>query len=338
VKRLGIVCCWLCWLVVRQGALAQELPPAGDPPRRGEVEYRPPPDEGGVPEMFRLPAHRFAYQQTRLETAARRIEIFEVTFPSPVHTPYENNNTVYTEYFRPLGEGPYPGVIVLHILGGDFDLSRFCCRTFAHHGICALFVKMPYYGPRRAEGAGPQMISMDPESTVANMRQAILDIRRATAWLAAQGEVDAQRLGVFGISLGGITGSLAAAMEPRLQNVCLLLAGGDIGRVAHHAPEMAPLRARWLAAGYTPQRLVEVLRPIDPVTYGANVRGRRIVMFNARYDEVIPSACSEALWESLGRPEIVWFDCGHYSAARFFLDVLAHSTRFFQEAGLRSPP
>jgi dienelactone hydrolase len=302
------------------------------------VEYRPPQDEAGIPDMFRLEPHRFAYQQTRLETAARRIEIFEVTFPSPVQTPHENNNTVHAEYFRPVGEGPYPAVVVLHILGGDFDLSRICCRTFAHHGICALFVKMPYYGPRRPAGAGPRMISMDPEATVANMRQAILDIRRATAWLAAQGEVDAQRLGVFGISLGGITGGLAAAMEPRLQNVCLLLAGGDIGRVAWNAPEMAPLRARWLAAGYTPERLVEVLRPIDPATYGVNVRGRRILMLNARYDEVIPPVCSEALWESFGRPEIVWFDCGHYTSARFFLDVLALSTRFFQGTASGSEP
>ena len=49
------------------------------------------------------------------------------------------------------------------------------------------------------------MVSLDPNETVRGMTQAILDIRRGTAWLASQEEVDADQLGIMGISLGGIT-------------------------------------------------------------------------------------------------------------------------------------
>jgi hypothetical protein len=52
-------------------------------------------------------------------------------------------------------------------------------------------------------------------------------------------------------------------------------------------------------------------------------------MMNARQDEVIPLACTEALWESFGKPPIVWMEAGHYSAARFILDGLSRTTLFF---------
>ncbi len=54
------------------------------------------------------------------------------------------------------------------------------------------------------------MINDDPKETVANMRQGILDIRRGAAWLAGQEDVDKNQLGIFGISLGGITSAWLA--------------------------------------------------------------------------------------------------------------------------------
>jgi dienelactone hydrolase len=301
--------------------------------RTGDVSFEPAANEAQLPARFRLEAHRFDFRQTALESAATKIELFEVTFPSPVVTPHKNNNTVYCEYFRPKAEGKHPAVVVLHILGGDFPLSRLFCRTLAHHGVAALFVKMPYYGPRRVPDVPARMVSLDPTETVNGMTQGVLDIRRARAWLAAQEEVDAEQLGIFGISLGGITSALAASAEPRFTKVCMLLAGGDIARVGWSAPELKKVREHWLAEGKTYDVFVEIMRQIDPVTYAEQVRGRKMLMLNARYDEVIPRECTESLWHALGEPEIVWWDAGHYSAARFMLDGLARVTEFFQPGG-----
>lgn len=306
---------------------------AADEVRRGEAEYEPSADESNVPETFRLPAHVFSFEQRPTPTISKAIRIYEVTFPSPVETPHEANNTVHCEYFRPAvdpsPDHKYPAVVVLHILGGDFDLSRLFCRALAQKGVCALFVKMPYYGPRRDPAANVRMISPDPHQTVKGMTQAVLDIRRAGAWLRAQDEIDGRRLGIFGISLGGITGALVATAEPRFHNVFLLLAGGDIGLASWDSRETAEVRRFWEAKGGTKESLVDVLRPIDPVTYGHGARGKRIGMINARFDEVIPPACTTALWKSFGEPEIEWLDCGHYSAARFMLYALSRVTAFF---------
>src|SRR5690606_30762450 len=160
----------------------------------------------------------------------------------------------HCEYFQPRtvsGSAGAPAVVVLHILGGDFPLARLFCIGLAQRGCGALFLKMPYYGPRRSAESPRRMVSDDARQTVEGMTQAILDIRRATAWLAARSEVDSDRLGIFGISLGAITGALAATAEPRLENVCLLLAGGDLGAVGWQSPELARTREQWLNQGGT---------------------------------------------------------------------------------------
>ena len=335
--RLHLLLCAfvpLCASLLR----AEDRPP---PVRiQGEVKYLPPQSEDGIPDRFKLTAHSFTYEGVQLPLDSKTIEIWDVTFPSPVKTASELNNTVYCEYFRPKGLEPgkkAPGVIVLHILGGDFQLSRLFCNNLAQRGVAALFLKMPYYGPRRDPNSPRRMISPDPRETVEGMTQAILDIRRGAAWLAAREEVNGEQLGIFGISLGGITGALAATAEPRLKNVCLLLAGGDLGKVVIESKEIEKFRREF---GKLPSKeeFLTVLHDIDPVVYGNNVKGRRILMMNAKEDEVIPKACTESLWNAFGQPEIHWYNGGHYSVAWHLLDALDKTGDFFVAAGEEKKP
>ncbi|MEX0678290.1 MAG: alpha/beta hydrolase family protein [Pirellulales bacterium] len=310
---------------------------AADPSAKaGVVEFVPVGDESALPEQFRLKRHTFRYQQRPLPTLGKVMTVSKVTFPSPVVTPHPNNNTVHCEYFCPTAAGPKPGVVVLHILGGDFDLARLFCRAMATRGVAALFLKMPYYGERRQEGSPARMVSMDPYETARGMTQAALDIRQAAGWLAAQQEIDDKQIGVLGISLGGITAALAAGIEPRLTKACLILAGGDMGEVAWQSTEMTELREHWTAAGHTKEELFEVLRPVDPVTYARPVPGRKILMLNASRDEVVPPACTRALWRAFGEPEIVWWDAGHFTAVRYLFSGAARAVEFFQPEGSRA--
>ena len=319
-------------------ALIGSVCAAVPPPRAGEVRFELTDREPAVAEMFRLDPHTFTFDQEFRKTSSTAMEISFVTFPSPLETPHPENNTVHCEYFRPLAEGKRPAVIVLHILGGDFELSRVFCRQLAQNGVAALFLKLPYYGPRRPPNSPARMISDDPERTVTSMRQAVLDIRRGAAWLCAQEEIDSSQLGIFGISLGGITGALASTAEPRLQKICLMLAGGDMGEIAWKSSEVKHIREQWIARGATKEHFLEVLRKVDPVTYGENVRGRKILMINATNDEVIPKECAEALWRAFGKPEIVWLETGHVTAVRFILDGLGRVARFFQPEAAPAEP
>ena len=338
---VGLSLLAIAWLFVPISSATERVSP-----RTGQVEFHVGPDEEGVPERFRLPPHKFTFEEVPLRTSSRAIRLSKVTFPSPVVTPHANNNTVHCEYFVPRENDSAatgsrentaqanatrrPAVIVLHILGGDFDLSRLFCRALASRGVAALFLKLPYYGERRQPGEPARMVSVDVEETVRGMTQAVLDCRQAAAWLAAQDDVDAEQLGIMGISLGGITSALAAGIEPRFSKVCLILAGGDMGEVAWTSEELAPLRKAWLAAGRSKEELFAAFRPIDPITYARPMPGRRILMLNARNDKVVPPACSEALWKALGEPRIIWWDAGHYSAMRYIFDGVSLAVDFFQ--------
>ena len=320
---------WLVLLVLPTFADSPVSSGKGDDVRTGRVHFRPPDRASSVPEPFRLAAHTFSCEQQPLGAVSDKVSLYRITFPSPVETSYAANNTVHCEYFQPTGEGKMPAVVVLHILGGDFPLSRLFCSALSHHGVAALFLKMPYYGPRRDSSVSRRMISPNPQHTVEGMTQAILDIRRATALLAERAEINAQQLGVFGISLGGITAGLAAGAEPRLQSVCMVLAGGDIAKIVWDSPRLVRLRREQTQAGVSRGQFYELLAQVDPVRYAENVHGRGILMLNAKDDEVIPRSCTESLWLALNKPEIVWYEGGHYSASRNLFDVLSRVTRFF---------
>jgi dienelactone hydrolase len=303
---------------------------------RGEAEFRPTADEPRVPERFRLPASVFPYEtEPLLETS--RYSVVSVRFPSPIVTPDVENNTVHAEYFLPkaLGRGPLnlkrPAVVVLHILGADFALSRYMAARLADRGVCALFVKLPYYGERRPGGKGEakRFLSTDVDRTILAMRQGICDVRRASAWLASRSEVDPDRIGVAGISLGGIVSSVAVAIDPALKRGAFLLTGGDLARILWEMPEGARYRAAWIASGRTFDDLKALTSPFDPLNYAGRLAGKQVIMMAGNVDEVVPPDTTRALWNAAGRPPITWYDCGHYTAVGYLLPAIRHAVDFF---------
>jgi hypothetical protein len=103
-----------------------------------------------------------------------------------------------------------------------------------------------------------------------------------------------------------------------------------MGEVAWTSAEMAPLRKQWAEQGGTKESLFAILKPVDPVTYAMPVPGRKILMLNASHDEVVPPACTEALWHAFGEPEIVWWNAGHYTAVRYIFSGMARTVGFFE--------
>lgn len=321
----------IAWLILMADVAAAEEPQFADVPEVSSVEFVPAKNEETVPEHFRLKPHRFdADAELRRESTAWRT--ITVTFPSPVETAVPENNTVHGEYFQPAGEGPFPGVVVLHILGGEFPLSQTVASSLARAKVAALFIKMPYYGERRSKESPRRMISRNPRETAEGMTQAVLDIRRAGAWLAARPEVDRQRLGVTGISLGGIMSALSAAGEPRFRKVAIYLGGGKLGEnlwsMEHRDAEA--FRAEWIKAGESRESFLKLLEPVDPATHGRLLKDRDVLMVNAKNDEIIPTAATMALWESIGtRPELVWLDAGHITAAAYLPGEMVRLQKFF---------
>ena len=177
------------------------------------------------------------------------VGVFRLKFPSPVVTPLQENNTVHAEYYRPHGEGPFPGVIVLDILGGNETVSRTIALHLAQHKIASLFVYMPYYGPRRTPGSSVRLLMPDIDHSLAAVRQTVLDLRVATAWLESRPELDKKRLGILGTSLGSFMATLTAEMEPKLGRVGVLLGGGGLVDAYYDNPKGKTIRQLYEALG-----------------------------------------------------------------------------------------
>jgi cephalosporin-C deacetylase-like acetyl esterase len=305
---------------------------AVSPPERGQVRFQPGPLEPSVPARFRLEPDVYTYE-LKLVFTESRYTVSKLTFPSPVQTRDVENNTVHAEYFAPLGQqGKRPAVIVLHILGADFPLSRYMAARLADRGVAALFVKLPYYGERRPAQGAPstkRFLSSDIERTVTAMRQGVCDVRRAAGWLASRKDIDPDRLGVTGISLGGIVSSLAASVDPAIREGVFLLAGADLSRILWTMPEGAAFRKWWLESGRTLADLKALTDPFDPMFYAHRLAGKRVLIIAGNVDEVVPPACTMVLWNSAGRPPIRWYNCGHYSAVGYLLPGIRQTVDFF---------
>jgi dienelactone hydrolase len=297
---------------------------------KGEATFEPSLAESKVPELFRLPKATFGFELENVRDTPG-YSVAKLRFPSPIETPDPLNNTVHAEYFQPKGAGRRPAVVVLHILGADFALSRYYAARLADKGVAALFMKLPYYGERRPAGGKERFLSTDIGRSTLSMRQGVLDVRRAATWLATRPEVDPGKLGVTGISLGGITSALAAAVDPAIGRGAFLLAGGGLDQILWEMdePEARHYRQQWLASGRSKADLKALTQPLDPLTYADRLVGKRILLMAANVDEVVPASSARALWEASGKPPIRWFDCGHYSAAGYLLPGIREAVDFF---------
>ncbi len=265
----------------------------------------------------------FSYEVVGRE-AGSGYHILQLRFPSPVESALPQNNTVPAWLFLPdepgLTGNKRPAVICLPILNGDEDLSRAVCSVLVQRGVPALMFTLPYY-KERGGAAGPRVLEKNLPLFLSGLEQTMADIRRATDLLASRPEVDAQRLGVTGISLGGILAGTAGGMDPRLQRVGMLLAGGDLPVIIGHARETRALNALRQRLSSTDRARVDAqLQALDPLTLAPALRERaaagRVLMINAAQDEVIPPECTKKLAAALGLTDrVVWFEgLGHYTA------------------------
>lgn len=322
--QLGII---LAWIIAAEPTSTGNARAAANVPmlEKGTVRFELRGNQKNVPERYRLEPHSFPFEMSFLKTVPKtEVDVYQVTFPSAVVSDCAENNTVYAEYYRPRGPGPFPCVIVLDITGGDQSLSRTIATVLAQNRIGGLFVQMAYYGPRRPVGSSLRLLSPNYPHTMAAVRQTVLDLRRAAAWMEARPEVDPKRLGILGTSLGSFMAALTAEMESRLGRVVVLLGGGGLVEAYYDHPEATLVRDAWEAMGGTKQKLIDLIAPADPITCAANLRERQLLIIAGKRDEIVPPEAAIRLWKASGEQKIVWYDCTHYGAALYFIPAMTH--------------
>ncbi len=322
---------WAAALLLYFAPFFQGQPPAEMKVEKGTVQFVPLDDQKNIPERYRLDKHSFEYEmELKQDLPVTGVEVFHVRFPSPVNSPDPENNTVHAEYYRPKKPGPFPCVVVLDITGGDQKLSRIIAQHLAQNGIGGLFVQMAYYGPRRPPGSNKRLLSYDLVHTFEAIRQTVLDLRRAAAWMESRPEIDKKNLGIMGTSLGSFMAALSAEMEPRYGKVAVLLGGGGFVDGFYNHPQAATYVKVFEALGGSKEMAAKLIAPVDPLTLAGNLKDRKLLIIAAKNDEIVPPRMAENLWNASGRQRIIWLNAGHFSAVLYLMTGLTQVVEHFK--------
>ena len=125
--------------------------------------------------------------------------------------------------------GPIPGILYNHAHGGAYDLGKEeltagraalqappYARALTQQGYCALCIDHWLFGERRGRTESELFKQMLWEGRVL-WGMMVYDSLRALDYLASRPEVDAERLGTAGISMGSTMAWWAAALDTRIK-------------------------------------------------------------------------------------------------------------------------
>ena len=137
---------------------------------------------------------------------------------------------------RPMGAGPFPGVVLIHHLPGWGEFYREMTRKFAHHGYAAISHNLYH---RLGEGHADDVAAKArAEGGVAD-DQVIGDTEGATQWLKAQPYCNG-KIGVIGSCSGGRQAFLYACNTKSIDAVVELW-GGRVVQAADDRPAKQPV-------------------------------------------------------------------------------------------------
>jgi dienelactone hydrolase len=239
-----------------------------------------------------------------------------LTFTSAIHTPHETNNTVVARYFPDATRrGRRRAVVVLPQWNADAEGHVGLCRLLNRFGISALRLSLPYHDTRMpAElSRADYIVSASIGRTAQVCRQAVLDARRAIAWLGMQGY---ESIGILGTSLGSCLAMLTTAHEPLVRVAALNHISPYFADVVWHGLSTAHVRES-LDDHVTLEELRRMWLPISPLPFLDRVRGRSILLVYALYDLTFPVDLSKMLVREFRsraiEHQLTILPCGHYS-------------------------
>jgi hypothetical protein len=221
------------------------------------------------------------------------------------------NRSVRLDYYDVAGDAKVPVVMVLPMSGGGYSIERHFAAYFASRGYASVIVHR-----EKVPKSDQSLENLNPM-----MKRMVIDHMRVIDWLETVPDVDAGKIGVFGISLGGIKGAILAPLEKRIQAAIIGLAGGDVPHILVHStePGLVKRREEYLAANnLTLQEAEKKLRTMitrDPLVYAPYVDPNKVLLVIARYDTVVPTAKGLLLKEKMGHPETIMLPSGHITAA-----------------------
>lgn len=274
--------------------------------------------------------HFFSY------TAPRdfRLKNGHLTFTSPVHSPYPENNRVHAAFF-PASRDKRRAVLVLPQWNADREGHIGLCKLLNRFGITALRMSLAYHDrrmPPETERADYH-VSSNVGRTIHAGRQSVVDARSCLDWLQGQGY---ERLAILGTSLGSCIAFICAAHDARIRAGVFNHVSTYFSDVVWTGLSTQNVR-QGLEDGVTQDELRDYWSVISPAVYLDRLIGRDLksLLVWARYDTTFLPVYSRQIIEYFAKHrlphEVFTLPCAHYTTGQFpfnLIDGLA-MCRFF---------
>jgi hypothetical protein len=220
---------------------------------------------------------------------------------------------------KPVGVKNPP--VILYLYSYPFETDRFLnhdfCKFLVKNGYAAVAFASALTGPRYHDVALKQWFVSELRESLATSAH---DVQMILNYLATRGDVDMNRVGMFGDGSGASIAILAAAVDSRIKTLDLLDPWGDwpdwIAKSTRIPERERPdyLKPDWLAA----------VAPLDPVKWLPKLKTQKIRIQFVRDVGITPADVQQKIEAAVpARAKIV-----HYDNAAAFRTAIAGGTGF----------
>jgi fermentation-respiration switch protein FrsA (DUF1100 family) len=273
---------------------------------------------------------------------------YAVDFPT-AYPIYNENSIVRGEYFQPRNVKKAPLAIVIHGWG---DRSAIPCkllaRTLVKQGYAAFIFYLVFHTSRMPESMTGRMPYLNTEDWFEGYRASVIEVRQIVDWAGSRPELDKERIAVLGISLGGFVSEIAMGVDKRIKAGVFIIAGGNSEIITWKTKNDAipkghgctEAQCHEIRRSY-PQYFAEVTEkgidnvvPLnhcyltDALTFAPSLRGRPVLMLNAKWDKTVPVEATLDFWKACHEPAIKWLPGTHVGFWLWYPAIAREITSF----------
>ena len=204
----------------------------------------------------------------------------------------------------PAGAGPFPLLVMQHGAGSQKEaeyITRPAEYWAEREGWAVLAIDAPHHGERTTVAFDRQELFRHPYRWRDHAVQAAQDLMRALDYAETRPELNLERAGYIGFSMGTILGVAFVALDERIKAAVFTI-GGSV-----------TLTRLQQFSGQTGEEVALIADLVDSAAYAPLIAPRPVLMINGRTDEVVLPESGQRLFDALEEPKrIEWFDGGHY--------------------------
>jgi len=190
-----------------------------------------------------------------------------------------------------------PLAICQHGFTGNKESMLTTCLMLAEAGFVAVSIDAEKHGERK-EPEILRRLSKDPAQLFHILTGTVEDIRKVIDYVGENLDVDLERVGMMGVSMGAIITLLAATAEERLKAIVSVIGGANF--------QVLVRKSSLYRIGLEPKLLErfaqsagELIGKYDPINRAHLFRSIPVLLLNGERDDLIPLECATSLYEAL---------------------------------------